>query len=149
MFTLPTWIALLPLGAFALVGALAWMANRRKLALATNDRDVKMALLSSVRSGEQMTGFLGSPEGRRFMDQLTKGKETDPRRQVIEHLQGGVVTLLIGVALTTVARLGLAVLAIPGFICLGVGLALLISACISYPMTKRLGLVAAQSADRA
>ncbi len=148
MSTIPAWIILAPLGAFAVVAALAWMAHRRKLAIAANDRDLKQALLAKFASGEQMTQFLGSPEGRQFVDQLAKPKEIDPRRQVIEHLTGGLITLFIGFAMMVVAR-GLPVLAIPGFICIGVGLALLIAACVMYPITRHLRLVPARLAERA
>jgi Flp pilus assembly protein TadB len=148
MPNVPVWIVLVPLGAFALVAALVWMANRRKLAIAANDRDVQLALLSKFTTAEQMTEFLASPEGRRFVDQLAKPKGFDPRRQVLDYLTGGLITLFIGIALTLVARLGLTVLAIPGFICIGVGLALLIAACFIYPIAKRLGLVSERSSER-
>jgi hypothetical protein len=146
MATVPFWIVFIPLGAFALVAALVWMANRRKLAMAANDRDVQLALLSKFSTAEQMAQFLASPEGRRFVDQMSKPKGFDPRRQVIDYLTGGVMTLFIGIAMIAVARLGMAVLAIPGFICVGTGLALLVAACFTYPIARRLGLVS--DADR-
>lgn len=148
MSTVPVWIVLIPLGAFALVAALAWMANRRKVAIAANDRDVQLALLSKFTTAEEMTQFLGSPEGRLLVDQLARPKGFDPRRQVLDYLTGGVMTLFIGIALILVARLGMFVLAIPGFICVGVGVALLVAACFTYPIARRLGLVSDRPSER-
>ncbi len=145
---LPVWIVFVPLGAFALVAALVWMANRRKLTIAANDRDVQLALLSKFTTAEQMTQFLASPEGRRLVDQLARPKGYDPRRQVLDYLTGGFITLFIGIALIMVARLGMRILAIPGFICVAVGLALLVAACFTYPIAKRLGLVSDRPSER-
>ncbi len=138
---LPVWIVLVPLGAFTMVGFLAWMANRSKLAIAANERDVQLALLSKFSTAEQLNQFLATPEGRRLVDQLASPKGFDARRQVIDYLTGGLITLFIGIAMIALARLGMTVMAIPGFLCVAVGIALLIAACIMYPIARRLGLV--------
>jgi hypothetical protein len=141
---IPFWIVFVPLGAFVLIVALVWMGNRRKQVIAAYERDVQLALLAKFTTAEEMTHFLNLPEGRRLADQLARPKGLDPRRQVLEYLTGGLTTLFVGIALTLVARLGLKILAIPGFICIAVGLALLIAACFTYPVAKRLGLLADQ-----
>lgn len=145
---LPFWLVFVPLGAFLMVAALAWMAHRSKLAASANERDVQLALLSKFSTAGEMTQFLATPEGRRLVDQLASPKGFDVRRQVIDYLTGGVVTLFIGVAMVALARLGVTFMAIPGFICLAVGAALLITAACLYPLAKRLGLIASQPTPR-
>jgi len=112
-------------------------------------RDVQLALLSKFTTADEMSRFLATPEGRRLEDQLASPKGFDARKQVIDYLTGGVVVLFIGVAMTALARVGMAFMAIPGFICLGVGIACLIAAAFIYPVAKRLGLIAAPAAPRA
>lgn len=145
MPNLPFWLVFVPLGAFLLVAVLAWLAHRSKLATAANERDVQLALLSKFSTAEQISQFLATPEGRRLVDQLASPKGFDARKQVIDYLTGGLITLFIGLAMTAVAKLGMTILAIPGFICIGVGIALLLAAIFIYPIAKRLGLVANRS----
>jgi len=57
---------------------------------------------------------------------------------VLEHLAGGLITLLIGLAFLAVSR-GFAVLAIPGAICAAVGAGLLVVACCVCPFVRRHG----------
>src|SRR5262245_5998499 len=89
---IPFWIIFVPLGAFALVGALVWMGNRRKQAIAAYERDVQLALLSKFTTADEMTQFMNLPEGRRLVDQLARPKGIDPRRQVLDYLTGGFMT---------------------------------------------------------
>jgi len=144
MAHLPFWLVLVPLGAFVLVGVLVWMAHRTRLATAAAERDVQLALLSKFATAEQMGQFLATADGRRLVDQLAIPRGFDARRQVIDYVTGGLVTLFIGVAMTAIARLGMQVMAIPGFICIGVGLALLLAAGFIYPIARRVGLAASR-----
>lgn len=149
MRNLPFWLALVPLGAFVMVTVLAWLAHRSKLAASANERDVQLALLSKFSTAEEMTQFLATPDGRRLVDQLASPKGFDARRQVIDYLTGGLITLSIGIAMTALARVGMGFMAIPGFLCLGVGVAMLLAAAFIYPLAKRLGLIANPSGPRA
>lgn len=145
---LPFWLVFVPLGAFAMVTGLAWMAHRSKLAASANERDVQLALLSKFSTAQEMTQFLATPEGRRLVDQLASPKGFDARKQVIDYLVGGLIVLFIGGAMTALARVGMGFMAIPGFLCLGLGAAMLIAAAFIYPLAKRLGLIAAPSSPR-
>ena len=145
----PFWLALVPLGAFTMVAVLAWLAHRSKLTTSANERDVQLALLSKFTTADEMTQFLATPEGRRLVDQLASPKGFDARKQVIDYLTGGVVVLFVGIAMTALARVGMGFMAIPGFICLGVGIACLIAAAFIYPVAKRLGLIATPASPRA
>jgi hypothetical protein len=142
---LPLWLVFVPLGAFAMVVVLAWMAHRSRLAASANERDVQLALLSKFSTAEEMTQFLTTPEGRRLIDQLASPKGFDARRAIIDYITGGLVTLFVGGAMMALARLGMGFMAIPAFICLAVGAALLITAAVTWPLAKRLGLIASSS----
>src|SRR5690606_33539983 len=120
---LPLWLVFVPLGAFAMVVVLAWMAHRSRLAASANERDVQLALLSKFSTAEskfstaeEMTQFLTTPEGRRLIDQLASPKGFDARRAIIDYITGGLVTLFVGGAMMALARLGMGFMAIPAFI---------------------------------
>lgn len=55
---------------------------------------------------------------------------------VTDLLSGGGATLLVGLCLLVVAKV-LVVMAIPGFICIAAGIALLIAGCLVFPFSKR------------
>jgi hypothetical protein len=140
---------LVPLGAFAMIVVLAWLAHRSKLAASANERDVQLALLSKFSTAEEMTRFLRTTEGQRLIDQLASPKGFDARRTVIDYLTGGVVCLFIGIAMAVLVRHGMGFMAIPGYILLGTGAALLIAAAFTWPLARRLGLIAGASTPRA
>ena len=55
---------------------------------------------------------------------------------VTDLLTGGGATLLVGLCLLLVAKV-LTPMAIPGFICVAAGIALLFAGCVVFPFSKR------------
>ncbi len=133
-----SWIAV----AAILTGPLIiWIALRFQQAKIQAQRDVQLALLGKFSSGEEMTRFLATEEGKRLVDHLSTPGEEDPRQKTAGMLTGGSILMMLslgfaGLALTQ----DLDRLAIPAVAIGSVGLGLFVGAAISHRFSKKVGL---------
>lgn len=64
------WQTVIPLAVILIVPFIVWLAHRSKQANAEARREVQLALLAKFNSGEELTRFLATEEGKRLMDHL-------------------------------------------------------------------------------
>jgi hypothetical protein len=150
------WI-FIPISAFV---AIAWVIHtivdgfrrRQQIRLAT---EFHGKLLDRIGSAKEFGEFLNTTGGSKFLDSLTIEGEGGPHTRILRALQAGFVGLALGVGLFILignasltfgvpseferdAEDGLAVLAT---ISTSIGIGLLLSAGVSYVLSRRMGLM--------
>ena len=121
-------------GSFIMVVAIVYLGSRAKERTARYRADVQMKMLERFGSAAEFTHFLESAAGQQFLQQ--------PRRQTrdraLGNITGALVCTFIGLAFVGCALIfrdeGFFV---PGFILLGIGIALFISSAISWKLNKQ------------
>jgi hypothetical protein len=143
--------------AFSLaIGLLAWLIRtfldyRRWNRLTNIQTDVHRKLLDRFTSNEDLLAYIHSPAGSRFLESAPITLDAGPRSvagpmgRILWTLQGGVVLIAAGVGLQLVsARIRYGVsqpLHALGILGAAVGFGLVVSAIISFMISRRLGLV--------
>lgn len=108
-------------------------------------------LLERMQTPRELGEFLDSPGGARFMDSIAM-ERTHPAHRIIRATQVGVVLGAAGIGCRWIgAQPVLAREASEGFVVLGIlllsiGLGYLVSAAVSYGLSRSLGLFAAETA---
>ena len=157
------WI-FIPITAFA---AVAWVIyiivdgfrRRQHIRLAT---EFHGKLLDRIGSAKEFGEFLNTSGGTKFLDSLTIEREGGPHIRILRALQAGFVFLSLGIGLfLLIANTTLTFLEYPGAIPQGdeeagiavlatistsIGVGLLVSAVVSYGLSRRLGLLDGESA---
>jgi len=130
------WIPIVAIsGSFIMVVAVVWFGTRSRERTARYRADVQMKMIERFGSAAEFTQFLESPAGQQFLQQ--------PRRQTrdraLGNITGALVCTFIGLAFI---GCGLVFrdegFFVPGFILLGIGIALFISSAISWRLNKQL-----------
>lgn len=126
------WIPVVAIvGSFLMVVIVVWLGVRAKQRRAELQADVQMKLLDKFGSSAEFVRFLESPQGKSFIEQPRRMT----RERILGTLTGGLVTTFIGIAFGICAFLlrdeGFWV---PALILLAVGLALFISAMVSWKL---------------
>jgi VIT1/CCC1 family predicted Fe2+/Mn2+ transporter len=129
------WIPIVAIvGSFTMVVMIVWLGTRSKQRRAQLRTDVQMKLIDKFGSAAEFARFLESPSGRQFLEQPRRMT----RERVLGALTGGLITTFIGGAFMACAFVlrdeGFWV---PALILLAVGVALFISAAISWKLTKQ------------
>jgi hypothetical protein len=135
---------LLPLGAFVMVAIIVWVASNEKQAKARYRAEVQKELIAKFGSGRELSEFLNSEGSRQLLGALRSSREDaqqDPRHKIIGLIIGGLINLAVGAALFYVGlSWGFWWFELAGLITLGIGVALLISAGVSYYLSEKWGL---------
>ena len=129
------WIPIVAIGgSFAMIVAIVWFgtqASRRRSELRAN---VQMKLIDKFGNANEFVQFLQSPQGQQFLEQPRR----NIRERAVSGLTGALICTFIGLAFTGCGFVfhdpGFFV---PGFIMLGIGVALFISFAISWRMLKQ------------
>jgi len=129
------WIPIIAIaGSFAMVVAIVWLITRTRQRNVQSRAEVQMKMIERFGTAGEFTQFLESPAGREFLEQ--------PRRMTRERVLGGFTSALV-CTFIGLAFLGSAFVTsdpgfyIPAFILMGIGIALFISAAISWKLTKQ------------
>jgi hypothetical protein len=153
----------LGVGAFLL--AVLWvlrslLESRRWNRAAKTQAEIHTKLLDRFGSSQEMLAYMQTEAGKRFLESGTVTYESDsPRRtpqlltRILFSIQAGLVLFLLGVGLIwlrpRIASGGEALLVL-GTLALALGGGFVLSAVVSYVLSKRLGLLpATPSPDRA
>lgn len=154
---------ILGVGAFLL--AVLWvlrslLESRRWNRAAKTQAEIHTKLLDRFGSSQEMLAYMQTEAGKRFLESGTVTYESDsPRRtpqlltRILFSIQAGLVLFLLGVGLIwlrpRIASGGEALLVL-GTLALALGGGFVLSAVVSYVLSKRLGLLpATPSPDRA
>jgi hypothetical protein len=128
---------LVPLGFFAVILAIVWLALRNGQARIRARSEFHKQLLDKFGSGQEFTAFLESKGSQRFLDELWSARRGSGDR-MLRMLSIGVVLSSLGVGLTFLAiflrgQRGLIVVAV---ILLALGVGYLIVALITHRLSK-------------
>jgi|GEM_PF-2306853 len=146
----PIFIGLVSISSMAMVALIIWIASREKQSKINAQRDVQLALLEKFKSGEEMSRFLASEEGRQFVNQLagldglvaqlSGSASADPRRKTVGLLVAGIVLLALGGGFYVLSA-SLSGMRIASVLFLALAVGLLLAAAAAHVVSKRLGLV--------
>lgn len=132
----------IPMAAILVSPLVIWIAQRFQQTKIQAQRDVQLALLAKFSSGEELTRFLATDEGRRLMDHLASPGEKDPREEIVGMLVGGSITAMLAIGFSIAAELtGKEFLLIPALINGAIGIGLLLGAAITHRFSMKKELV--------
>lgn len=101
---------------------------------------VQKTLIEKFGSAHDLGTFLGTPGGERFIDSLAN-RINDPRQSVLASIRGGIILSMLGLGCWLVALWGkMPAMGIPALLLACLGVALLVSALVSYRLSKAWGL---------
>jgi hypothetical protein len=128
---------LVPLAFFAFIALLVWLGSRRKRAQIEAQAELQKQLLAKFNSGQELSEFLQSEGGQRFLDQLSS-PSAGSKGRILQSLRTGIVLAVLGLGVLvlslTRAQHGLLV---PAVILLALGLGFLLSTAVSYRLTSK------------
>ena len=154
MHAAETAVTIIFLGLFALVSWFFWLDTKRRRAQIQAASDLQARLLEKFASPQDVAQFLQTEGGRRFLQGLT----TDSRhagRRILTAMQVGVILAFVGLAGAGLGAVyghedrggGIVI----GTLILALGLGFLVSAWISYWLSRKWGILdtGKPGADRA
>ena len=128
---------LVPLGAFAMVVMIVWLvhlSNKHKIG---QQAELQRHFLNKFGTGVELTQFLETPQGQRFLKEMTiKDDARGPKERIIGSVKGGIVLLALGVSFFALLRIEHDLI-YPAVILTALGIGLLISAAISCWLSKK------------
>jgi hypothetical protein len=135
-----------PVVAILIGPIIIWIAHHFQQAKVQSQRDVQLALLAKFSSGEEMTRFLATEEGKRLIEHLSSPGEDDPRQKAVGMLTVGSILTALGIGFAGLALMqGMGRLVIPAVVIGSVGLGFFIGATISHRFAKKMGLIRERS----
>ncbi|HEV7765541.1 MAG TPA: hypothetical protein VGQ76_11110 [Thermoanaerobaculia bacterium] len=140
------------------LGAFVWLIrtlieHRRWSRLTKTQADVHGKLMDRLQSNEELLAYMQTPGGKRFLESAPIPMETGPRsvgapiNRILWSVQVGVILAMAGIGLQFISRSIDKVVAPPllalGVLAMAIGAGFLLSAFVSYILSKRLGLLGA------
>lgn len=136
------------LAIFGFVAFLIWHGDKSRQAQREQKLAERERILDRIGTGEALTSFLESEQGRELLKQLNEpvkgrhgGGSGNLRMSVIGLLTAGVITLLIGASFFYAAPRVQETLIVPGGIIGGIGVGCLVAALIHYVLGRAWGLL--------
>lgn len=135
---------LVPLGLFAMIAVIVWLAFRKSQARMAARAELNRQVLEKFSTGREFSEFLESESGHRFL-QDSLSSQANPKERFLRGLRIGILLIVIGLGLFGWG------LMYPGrnhhgpseggFIVIAVGMGFLISSAVSHHFAKKLGLL--------
>ena len=134
------------LGTFVLIAWIVWVVNKTRRERVTRTLELQSRMLEKFTSSDEFANFIKTPEGQRYLRDMTAEPRKNPKTRIITSVRTGVVLVVLGVGLIAISFLvgfenpmeeGPFII---GFIGLFLGLGFLASAAVSYSMSKAWGL---------
>ena len=136
----------IPVAAILIAPFIIWIAHRSEQAKMQAQRDVQLALLAKFSSGEEMTRFLATDEGRSLIDHLASSGKKDPRHETAGMLVGASILTMLGIGFGVAARVtGEEGLLIPALVIGAVGIGLIVGAALAHRFWTKKELIQEQS----
>jgi hypothetical protein len=141
------WIPIIvSLGFFATIAYVAMVINRRRQAQASSLADIQTRLLDKFGSSREFVDFLQTDGGKTFLTPLSTSAVSTPKERILRSVRTGIVVSMIGAAFLVLAIVtrdadDAAGMAIPGVLTLSVGFGFLLSAVVSYKLSKAWGMM--------
>ena len=131
---------LVPLGVFAMVVMIVWLVHLAKEKKLREQAELQKHFLNKFNSAQELTQFLDTPQGQSFLKDLQIGGNTGgPKERIIGSIKSGVLLLVLGGGFWILRRFE-EDLIYPAVILLALGIGFLISAAISYWLSKKWNL---------
>ncbi len=130
---------LVPVAAFAMVVLIVWFQHKVKSTRIREQGELRKRLLDKFSSGQELTEFLGTPQGQDFLKDQEAGHRS-PKSRVVHGICWGVVVLMLGAAFFGLVFLEKD-LFIPAGILTALGIGILIAASISYYLYKKWNMI--------
>jgi hypothetical protein len=128
---------LVPLGIFAIVALIIWLVNRAKVQNIRALSELQKHFLDKFGTGQELAQFLETPQGQKFLSEMTiKGGNVSPKDRIMKSIKSGIVLVALGAGFFALMRLEYDLI-YPAVILSVLGLGMLISAAISYWLSKR------------
>jgi hypothetical protein len=134
---------MVPLGTFAMVVLIVWMVHQKGRHKIHEQAELQRHFLGKFGSGQELTQFLETPQGERFLKEMTiKDNAPGPKARIMWSIMGGIVLLALGAGFVVIYRFDAdlrheADLIVPTVILCALGIGLLISAAVSYWLSKK------------
>lgn len=130
---------------FTVGWVIATLAEGRRRMLAIKARsELNNRILEKYASGREFLDFLQSDGGQKFLDTVTS-EPSSPATRVLGSVQKGVIALALGFGLVSLPLLmgdNTEIFKVFGVLALSLGAGFLVSALLSYRISRSLGLIA-------
>lgn len=130
-----------------LLGWAVWLYSRRRQERMRAELEVRRRMLEKFGTAEELTAFLASEGGRKFLEDLST-EHASHADKILDSVKRGTILTLLGIGLWSLVAWepnDLQPLGVFGTIAMTIGLGYLASAAVSYRFSKRWGLLPAES----
>ena len=134
---------LVPLGLFAMIVLLVWVAHRSREAEGKHRAETQKHFLDKFGSGQELADFLATETGHDFLDQFAAKKRDsflekffDPRSRALRMIVPGIILTLLGLGMLALTVAGEDLL-VAGVVLLSIGLGFLISIAVMGRVSKK------------
>lgn len=131
----------------SLLGWAVWLYSRRRQERMRAELEVRRRMLEKFGTAEELTAFLASEGGRKFLEDLST-EHASHADKILASVKRGTILTLLGIGLWSLVAWepnDLQPLGVFGTIAMTIGLGYLASAAVSYRFSKRWGLLPAES----
>jgi hypothetical protein len=142
------WIVILVLGELAFAGFITWVVVRKRESRMRQRSEERVRVLERFSSGQEMTEFLNSSAGSRYLE-LLGDRVSHPIKSLSVTVTAGIISIFAGGAFQIISKtvtdadqMGFR---IPGILGLVVGVGILVSAAVSAFLYRRAGLMPPRS----
>jgi hypothetical protein len=126
-------------GSFALVILVILWEFKRREAKLQRQAELSHRVLERFGSAEEISAFLQTEAGRRFLDPSPRGP-SNPKQRIIASVEGGAITGMMGLAFLFVAAKHEHEAIWAAMFFLGLGAGLLVSAYVGYRLSRKWGI---------
>jgi hypothetical protein len=131
---------IIPLGAFAMVVLIVLMLHLARKHKIREQVGLQRHFLDKFNSGQELTQFLETPQGQRFVKELAvRDTIRSPKERILRSIKSGILLLALGSAFLLLMRLEKDMI-YGAIILLALGIGFLISSAISYWLSKKWGV---------
>ena len=136
---------LVPLGFFALIGLIIWMLLRKSQSRTVSRSEFYKQVLDKFSSGREFTEFLESKGGQQFLAD-SSSQPLGVKERILKTTRIGTFLTVFGLGLLALSLVKHN-LVVAGGILIALGVGFLVSARISYDLSKKLDLLPAQRSE--
>ena len=126
---------LVPLGFFATVVVIFWLAIRLRQARIQTRVEFQKQLLDKFNSGREFGEFLESKAGQQFLLEL-RAQSMRPRDRILTALQNGIVLVALGLGMLGLS-LAMKGFLVPAVLALALGVGFLISTAVASRLSRK------------
>ena len=134
------------LSSFVLIGFIVWLLNRTRRERMMRMAELQTRMLEKFTSSNEFAAFIKTEEGQRYLRGMTEVPRKNPKQRIVNTIRTAVVLVVFGTGLLAIAFFGGFETPmdeppfIIGFLAMVLGVGFLISAVVSYFMSKAWGL---------